>query len=81
MTQRHVHEEKPPRSTDVSNRTERRPDSHLWMMIACCAPMLVIVLVLVLAGFASPVFLIVALVFAVTMAVIMRRTHSAKPPQ
>lgn len=81
MAQRHVHEGEPRGSTGASDRTERGPGSHLWMMIACCAPMLVIVLVLVLAGFASPVFLIVALVFAVTMGLIMSRAHGAKPPQ
>ena len=34
---------------------------HGWMMIACCVPMLVIAIVLVVTGVASPAFLIVAL--------------------
>jgi hypothetical protein len=53
---------------------ERQVD-HRWMMIACCAPMLIIVLVLVVVGIVSPIFLILAFVFAVTMALTMGGTH------
>jgi hypothetical protein len=60
----------------------RRPNgSHLWMMIACCAPMLIIVLVLAVVGIVSPIFLIVAFVFAATMALIIGGPHGGRRHQ
>jgi hypothetical protein len=44
---------------------------HGWMMIACCIPMLVIAVVLVATGVASPGFLVVAIGCTVMMAVMM----------
>jgi hypothetical protein len=44
---------------------------HGWMMIACCVPMLVIAVVLVATGVASPGFLVVAVGCMVMMAVMM----------
>lgn len=48
-----------------------RHRGHRLMMIACCVPMLVIAIVLVATGVASPGFLIVAIGCTVMMAVMM----------
>jgi hypothetical protein len=45
---------------------------HGWMMIACCIPMLVIAVVLVATGVASPGFLFVAIGCTLMMALMMR---------
>ena len=45
---------------------------HGWMMIACCIPMLVIAVVLVATGVASPGFIVVALACTAMMALMMR---------
>ena len=45
---------------------------HGWMMIACCIPMLVIAVVLVATGLASPSFLAVAVGCTLMMALMMR---------
>ncbi len=44
---------------------------HGWMMIACCVPMLVIAVVLVATGVASPGFLVIAIGCTLMMAVMM----------
>ena len=44
---------------------------HGWMMIACCIPMLVIAVVLVATGVASPAFLVVAVGCTLMMAMMM----------
>ena len=44
---------------------------HGWMMIACCIPMLVIAVVLVATGAASPGFLAVAVGCTLMMAMMM----------
>jgi hypothetical protein len=45
---------------------------HGWMMIACCIPMLVIAVILVATGAASPSFLLVAIGCTLMMALMMR---------
>ena len=45
---------------------------HGWMMIACCIPMLVIAVILVATGIASPGFLAVAVGCTLMMALMMR---------
>jgi hypothetical protein len=45
---------------------------HGWMMIACCIPMLVIAIVLVVTGVVSVGFLFVAIACTVMMALMMR---------
>ena len=45
---------------------------HGWMMVACCIPMLVIAVVLVATGTASPGFLIAAVGCTLMMALMMR---------
>jgi len=45
---------------------------HGWMMIACCIPMLVIAVILVATGVASPAFLVVAIGCTLMMALMMR---------
>jgi Flp pilus assembly protein TadB len=76
MTEKHDHGAGHSGRSSGPGRVERgdRGD-HRWMMIACCAPMLILVVVLVVVGIVSPIFLIVAFVFAVTMALIMGGTH------
>ena len=56
-----------PEHKDGSQRS-----GHGWMMIACCIPMLVIAVVLVATGVASPGFLLVAIGCTVMMALMMR---------
>ena len=58
--------------------TQTKPDEkgshrhgHGWMMIACCIPMLVIALVLVATGAASPGFLFIAIGCTIMMAIMM----------
>lgn len=46
---------------------------HRWMMIACCIPMLVIAIALVVAGVVSASFLIFAVVCTLMMAMMMGR--------
>ena len=45
---------------------------HGWMMIACCIPMLVIAVILVATGVASPAFIVVAVGCTLMMALMMR---------
>jgi hypothetical protein len=45
---------------------------HGWMMIACCIPMLVIAVILVATGIASPAFLFAAVGCTLMMAMMMR---------
>ena len=45
---------------------------HGWLMIACCIPMLVIALALVVAGVVSPGLLLVAVGCTAMMALMMR---------
>ena len=44
---------------------------HGWMMIACCIPMLVIAVILVATGTASPAFLVIAVGCTLMMAMMM----------
>jgi hypothetical protein len=44
---------------------------HGWMMIACCIPMLVIAVILVATGTASPAFLVIAVGCTLMMALMM----------
>lgn len=55
-----------------ASRKPGRQGGHSWMMIACCVPMLVIAVVLVVTGVADLGFLVVALACTVMMAVMMR---------
>ena len=48
-----------------------RHGGHGWMMIACCIPMLVIAVVLVATGVASPGLLVAAIACTVMMAMMM----------
>ena len=45
---------------------------HGWMMIACCIPMLIIAVILVATGAASPGFLVAAVGCTLMMALMMR---------
>jgi hypothetical protein len=45
---------------------------HGWMMIACCIPMLLIAVLLVATGAASPGFLVAAVGCTLMMALMMR---------
>lgn len=56
----------------TAHDTAGRRGSHGWMMIACCIPMLVIAVALVIAGIASPGFIVAAIVCTVMMAFMMR---------
>lgn len=47
------------------------PSGHHWMMIACCVPMLVIAVVLVVSGVANAGAIVFALVCTAMMAVMM----------
>ncbi len=49
-----------------------RHRGHGWMMIACCIPMLVLAVILVATGAASPGFLFVAVGCTLMMALMMR---------
>jgi hypothetical protein len=53
-------------------RGGRGHSGHGWMMIACCIPMLVIAVILVATGAASPRFLIIAVGCTLMMALMMR---------
>jgi len=57
-------------ATTEANGSSHRP-GHSWMMIACCIPMLVIAVVLVATGVASPGFLVIAIGCTVMMAIMM----------
>ena len=50
---------------------------HGWLMIACCIPMLIIAVVLVATGVASPGFLLVAVACTAMMALMMRGMHDS----
>lgn len=52
-------------------RGNARPGGHGWMMIACCIPMLVIAVILVATGAASPSFLVIAIGCTLMMALMM----------
>ena len=45
---------------------------HSWMMIVCCIPMLIIAIVLVAAGIASPGFIVAAVGCTAMMVLMMR---------
>ncbi|MEK7425090.1 MAG: hypothetical protein AAB131_14765 [Actinomycetota bacterium] len=64
MSDDHVHPEGGPPAP--------RSHGHGWMMVACCIPMLVIAVLLVATGAASPGFLVVALGCTAMMALMMR---------
>ena len=66
MTAQHETTQVPPEEKGRSHRS-----GHSWMMIACCIPMLVIAVVLVATGVASPGFLLVAIGCTVVMALMM----------
>lgn len=67
MSTPHRHEELPPQE-----REETTKHGHSrWMTIACCVPMLVIALALVLTGVLGYGFLIVAIACTLMMAVMM----------
>ena len=63
-------------STNQEDIQHAGPDhghgGHSWMMIACCIPMLLIAVALVVAGVVSPGFLFVAIMCAAMMALMMR---------
>ncbi len=63
----HQHGDQP-----ASNSGHGGHGGHGWMMIACCIPMLVIAVILVATGVASPALLIVAVGCTLMMAMMMR---------
>jgi uncharacterized membrane protein len=63
-----IHDVRP----DTSGHRPGGHGGHGWMMIACCIPMLVIAVVLVATGVASPGFLFLALMCTAMMAMMMR---------
>jgi Flp pilus assembly protein TadB len=67
MSAPHRHEEQP---TSEQQETAKHGHSR-WMMIACCVPMLVIALALVLTGVVGYGFLVVAVACTLMMAVMM----------
>lgn len=58
-----------------------RPGNHWWLMIACCAPMLLIAIVLVTTGALSPWILVVAIVIVAFITLTMSRTHGGDQRQ
>ena len=58
-----------PSGTEASNHGHM---GHSWMMMACCIPMLVIAVVLVVTGVASVGFIFAALACTAMMFVMMR---------
>ena len=66
MTDRHS------QHTPTGHDEESGERSHSWLMIACCIPMLVIALALVLTGVASPGIILAAVGCTVMMALMMR---------
>ncbi len=66
MSTPHRHEEQP-----ASEQAETKHGHSRWMMIACCVPMLAIVLALVVTGVVGFGFLIVAVVCTLMMAAMM----------
>lgn len=67
MTNQHSHH-----SSAGAQNIEGAHHSHRWMMVVCCIPVLVIAIVLVLTGIASPGFIVVALGCTFMMALMMR---------
>lgn len=67
-------------TTDRTHDVESRPgvghgpghSGHSWMMIACCIPMILIAVALVITGVVSPGFLFVAIACTAMMALMMR---------
>lgn len=54
---------------------------HGWMMVACCIPMLVIAIALVISGVVSVGFLFAALACTAMMALMMRGMHAGQDAQ
>ncbi len=83
MTEQHDHDGHAGRGMEEPRMAEDDHGSrggHGWMMIACCAPMLVIAVVLVLMGVISPVFLIFAGVMVALIAWTMKGMGRSQPP-
>jgi hypothetical protein len=66
-----LHEAPQERGTERSS-ARSRGHRHNLMMIACCIPMLLIAIVLVLTGIASSSFLLFAVMCPLMMALMMR---------
>ena len=67
-----------PTSGPRPHRDDRaKHGGHVWMMIACCIPMLAIAIALVASGVVSPGLLVVALACTAMMALMMGGMRSA----
>ncbi len=62
------------RAPDPGHAESHEGHGHGWMMIACCIPMLVIAVILVVTEVASPAFLVAAVGCTLMMALMMRGT-------
>ena len=60
------------RAPDPGHAESPTGHGHGWMMIACCIPMLVIAVILVVTGVASTAFLFAAVGCTLMMAFMMR---------
>ena len=60
------------RTDSHTGEEPHRQARHGWMMMACCAPMLVIGVVLVATGVVRPAFLVSAILCTAMMALMMR---------
>ena len=70
MTERNAYETARDEHSKHGGRAGRT--GHSWWMIACCIPMLVIAVALVLTGVVSAGFLLFAIACTVLMALMMR---------
>jgi len=60
---------------DMDPDTHKGHGGHGWMMIACCIPMLVIAIALVVTGVVGVSFIFVAIACTLMMAMMMRGMH------
>lgn len=67
----HRHDDDDPQDTGHGGH-----GGHGWMMIACCIPMLMIAVALVVTGAASPGFLVIAVGCTAMMALMMGAMRS-----
>lgn len=59
-------------STHHTTPGKDKRSKHGWLMLACCVPMIVAVIVLVATGILSTGFLVIAIMCVAMMAVMMR---------
>ena len=62
-------------ASDERSSRDHAHGGHHWMMIACCIPMLVIAIALVVTGVVGVSFIFVAIACTLMMAMMMRGMH------